>query len=236
VKRDIFVETQHVVALRNAVISALEAGKGYPAMVMTYGEAGTGKTMAAQSLYSEFGGFYQRVFEGMSLAAFLQELCYKVNGSQPHGANRCRQSLMASLGKARALFIDEADRLHVSCLEALRDIHDETGSPVILIGELGLPSRVSARNRINDRIPDAFRVHFDRIGKTDIALYASESADLALSPEAASVIHTETGGNFRRVHNAVLSLDNAARADGRRDIDADFARAVFSVNVKRGRA
>lgn len=234
-KRDIFVETQHVVSLRNAVTSALGAGRGYPAIVMNYGEAGAGKTIAAQSLYSEFGGFYQRAFEGMSLAAFLQELCYKVDGSRPHGSNRCRQGLLSRLGdRPRPLFVDEADRLHVSCLEALRDIHDETGSPIILIGEMGLPTKVNARSRINDRIPEAFRVYFNAITRTDVAMYAAEAADLSLSPEAAAVVHTETRGNFRRVHNAILTLENAARADGRREIDADFVRAALG--AKRGRA
>lgn len=227
-KRDVFIETQHVVSLRNAVTSALGAGRGYPAIVMNYGEAGAGKTIAAQMLYSRFGGYYQRAYEGMSLAAFLQELSYKVDGSRPHGTHRCRQRLLSRLeSKPRPLFIDEADRLHVSCLEALRDLHDETGSPVVLIGEMGLPTRVSARSRINDRIPEAFRVHFNEITMTDVSLYAAEAADLSLSPEAASVVHKETNGNFRRIHNAVLTLENAAKVDGRREINADFARVAF---------
>ena len=233
-KRDVFVETYSVVALRNAVKEAVEAGKGYPAMVMAYGEAGTGKTLAAQSLYSELGGLYVRAFEGMTLTAFLQDICNVVCKERPNTTNRCRNSLISKLNnKGITLFVDEADRLHVSCMEALRDLHDITGSPVVYIGEMGLPSRVNARSRINDRIPDSFRVHFEGITKSDVAMFAQEAADLMLSPEAAAFIHADTNGNFRRVHNAVLTLERAAKVKGVSEVDSDFVKAAMKQKRER---
>lgn len=228
-KRDCFVETSQVSALRDAVMSAKDAGEGFPAMVMAYGEPGTGKTKAARSMFAELGGVYLRALEGMTQSAFLQDLCFEVNGSRPHGAAKCKSSIMTTLKDGpMPLFVDEADRLHVSRLEDLRDIHDITGSPVILIGEMGLPTRVSARSRINDRIPQAFRVHFDSIGRTDIMLYAMKAANLALTPEAASVVDSHTKGNFRRVHNAMLTLEAAAKANATSEISADLARASLA--------
>ena len=235
-RRDVFVETNNVQALRTAVGSACGAGRGYPAMVMTYGEAGTGKTVAARMLFSEFGGVYLRAMEQMSQHAFLQELCFEVDGSRPHGSYRCKQTVLRRLDEAPApIFVDEADRLDIRRLEDLRDIHDVTGSPVVLIGEMGLPTRVNARTRINDRIPAALRVHFDSISRQDILLYAAQTADLRLTPEAAAHVHTATRGNFRRVHNAVLSIEGTARAAGTSDVDLAMCRAALGMGTPAGR-
>lgn len=236
-KRDAFVETSQVLALSDAVEGAMDAGEGFPAMVMVYGEAGTGKTRAARKLYSQHLGLYVRAMEGMTQAAFLQELCFELGRGRPHGSARCKSALVGQLrDDPRPLFIDEADRLHVSRLEDLRDIHDLTGSPVVLIGEMGLPTQVSARSRINDRIPEAFRVAYGAISVKDIMLYAREAADLALAPEAAKSIETYTKGNFRRVYNALLSLEAAARAARTKEVDADLAgQALGAARARRGR-
>lgn len=235
-RRDIVVETSQVTALREAVASALGAGPGFPAMVMAYGEAGTGKTVSARMLYVELGGYYLRALEGVTQAAFLQDLCFEVDGSRPHGSARSKAAILQRLEDEPApIFIDEADRLHVSRLEDLRDIHDITGSPVILIGELGLPTRVSARARINDRIPAAFRVSFGPVTRTDIMMYATKAASLTLTPEAGNTVFEHTRGNFRRVHNALLSLENAAKAAGTGQVGADMVRAVLEIGKTRGR-
>ena len=233
-KRDVVIEPAQVTALREAVSAALEAGAGNPAMVMTYGEAGTGKTIAAKLLYVELGGYYLRAMEGMSQAAFLQDLCFEVDGSRPHGSAKNKQTLLKRLTDYPApIFIDEADRLHVSRLEDLRDIHDITGAPIILVGEMGLPTKVSARTRINDRIPASFRVNFGAISRTDIMIYATKVAEITLSPEAGSVVYEATKGNFRRVYNTMLSLANATKASGKTEVSAEMARAVLASAKKR---
>lgn len=227
------LETQAMTALRTAVGEAMKAGAGFPAMIMAYGEAGTGKTIAATELHVEYGGIMIRAFEGMTLAGFLQELCSESGYGRPHGTARCRTILLKALEKPTLpIFVDEADRLHISCLEALRDLHDVCGCPVVLIGELGLPTRVSARSRINDRIPGAFRVKFDSISKKDVALYAQGAAGLTLSMEATVETHAATKGNFRKVYNAVMLLERAARARGTADVDAAMARAALGTGKK----
>ena len=229
-RKETFVETYSVLALRNAVSTAFEAGAGQPAMVMTYGEPGTGKTKAARALYAEHGGIYLRALESMTQNSFLQAICFEVDGTTPHGSARAKHAILGQLSdEPRPIFIDEADRLHVGRLEDLRDIHDITGSPIVLIGEMGLPTKVRARERINDRIPAAFRVEFGAITVQDILVFSKAAADLVLTPEAATLVNTETKGNFRRVYNAVLSLESAAKAAGSSDINAEICRAALGL-------
>lgn len=235
-KSEVFIETANVQRFRKAVGMAEDTIKGRPGMVAVWGEAGSGKTQAAQALYSE-NGVYLRALEGVTQAAFLQDLCFEVKGSRPHGAHRCKTEIISAFRNARTVvYVDEADRLDIRRIEDLRDIYDMTGCPVVLIGEQGLPTKLEARSRIIDRIPEELRVPFGKIERQDVALFALEAANLALSPEACALVHTEAQGNFRRVHNLVLSLESAARAAGTGDVPVEMVRAVLAKpQVKRNR-
>lgn len=227
-KKEIFIETKNVQLLRKAISAALDTEKGRPGMVAVWGEAGTGKTRAAQTIYAEIG-YYLRAMEGMSQCAFLQELCFEVKGIRPRGVHRCKTEIISELdGRREAIFVDEADRLNVSRIEDLRDIYDMTGCPVVLIGESGLLTKLEARSRIIDRIPESFRIAFGKIERMDVSLYAKKAAELNLTPEACALIHAEAKGNFRRVHNLMLSIESAAHALGQEAVDAELVRKTIS--------
>lgn len=233
-KKDVFIETHCVTALRDAVMSALAEGEGQPAMVMASGEAGTGKTRAARTLYAQSGGVYLRALEAMSQNAFLQEIAFELAGLRPHGVARAKREIVSRLRDDPCpIYIDEADRLHISRLEDLRDIHDVTGSPVVMIGETALPARLTARARINDRIPGAYRVAFDAITPGDVLAFAAQAAGLRLSPEALALVYKETRGNFRRVHNAIQILEAAAKTAGVHDVSAELCRAALAAKSNR---
>lgn len=223
-----FIETSQVTELRQAIKDAMAAGVGKPNIVMPYGPAGTGKTWAARKLYVELGGYYLRVLEGMSQHAFLQELCREITGTEPSRSIQCKKAIIAKLEEdPKPIFIDEIERMPVGRLEDMRDIADITGAPPVFVGEMVLLSRVAARERINDRIPQAFRIMFNEIKAKDIMVYAMKAADLTLTPEAGAVVCDCTNGNFRRVDNAVFSLKKAAKAAGTKKISADMARQVL---------
>jgi len=230
--KTVFIETSNVQQLRKVVANARDVERGRPGMVAVWGEAGCGKTEAARALYAE-AGYYLRALEGVTQHGFLQDLCFEVKACRPYGAHRCKMELVHALENSRdPIFVDEADRLDVRRIEDLRDIYDLTGCPVILLGEQGLPSRLEARSRIIDRIPEEFRISFQKITLPDVALYAMEAADLRLSTEACALVHAQTKGNFRRVHNAVLSLESAARAVGSGEVSGDMARATLQQHKK----
>lgn len=234
-KRDVFVETEQISVLRAAVREALEAGLGWPSLVMAWGDAGTGKTIAARKLYVEVGGYYLRALEGMSQCAFLQDLCYEVTGTRPHRSADAKQAIIRALGQTSApIFLDEIDRLPVGRMEDLRDINDLTGAPIVLIGEGTLPTKVAARERIDDRIPETFRVHFGAVSHKDIMLFARQAANLTLEPEATRVVFEATRGVFRRLHNAVLSLERAARAKRTETISGEMAAQILRPGKRQG--
>ncbi|MGE4552905.1 MAG: AAA family ATPase [Desulfovibrionaceae bacterium] len=223
----VFIETENVSRFRAVMRQALDTERGRPGMVCVWGSAGLGKTLAAEQFYAQHGGAYVRVWEDWTQQAMLQAICYELTGSRPHGADRCKWRIVEALHDApRVIYVDEADRLHMRRIEDLRDIYVYTGTPIVLIGEPGLPVKLSAHARVDDRIPAEYRVEFQGITATDVLLYAQEAAGLALTPEACALTAKTTKGNFRRVHNMLLSLEQAAAAAETVEVDAEMVRRL----------
>jgi DNA transposition AAA+ family ATPase len=227
VKKGIFIETENVNRFEAVMRQAADTERGRPGMVCVWGAAGLGKTLAAERHYAQHGGAYVRVWEDWSQQAFLQAVCFELTGARPHGADRCKWAICESLADTRrVIYVDEADRLNIKRIEDLRDIYVYTGVPIVLIGEPGLPTKLTARSRVDDRIPAEYRVEFAGVSTTDVMLYAQEAAGLALTPEACAQVAKATKGNFRRVHNMLLSLEQVAAAADTVDISAEMVRRV----------
>lgn len=226
-RKGIFIETENVNRFESVMRQALDTEKGRPGMVCVYSAAGLGKTLAAERHYAQHGGAYVRVWEDWTQQAMLQAICFELTGTRPHGADRCKWAIVEALAdNRRVIYVDEADRLNIRRIEDLRDIYVYTGTPIVLIGELGLPTTLAGRARVDDRIPSEYRVEFTGISSTDVMLYAQESAGLSLTPEACAQVAKATKGNFRRVHNMMLSLEQAALAAETVEINAEMVRGL----------
>lgn len=226
-KKGVFIETQNVARFRSAMRTLSDVEKGEPGLAIVRGRAGRGKTMATLAHHCENGGVYLRVWQDWSQFAFLQSLCFEVKGIRPHGANDCKVQIMDALEQdPRTLYVDEADRLHMGRIEDLRDIHDVTGCPVVLIGEEGLYPKVNARRRIWSRVTQD--IEFGAVTVDDVLLYGLEAADLRLSPEACHLVAKRADGDFRLVHVDMLALEQAAKASQTDKVNAKMVQSLPS--------
>jgi hypothetical protein len=217
-RRDVFIETHNVGALRRAMSVLTDTERGQPGIGVVQGEAGRGKTMAATEWHAVNGGVFLRAMEGWTQHAFMQSLTWELTGDRPTGVERCRQRLMRQLGDTpQVIIVDEADRLQIGRIEDLRDIHDMTGCPVLLIGEEGLYPRLHARRRIYSRVTQV--VDFQPVSAEDCLLFAHQAAALHLTPEAAHRLAQIAGGSFRMVFGFLLRLEDYAKAQQCDDVD-----------------
>ena len=112
-------------------------------------------------------------------------------------------------------------------IEDLRDIHDETGSPICLIGEPKLyTNTIALRGRIANRIPPEYRITFGPLSVRDLSIFAMQAAGLTLNPEAAQIIHERASATFRWAFGLIESLEQIAAAAGTKTIDAELAGQV----------
>ena len=230
--RDVIIDTEAKTAFNDAVESCCGSDKALSGFILAYGQAGRGKSVAADGYHcSRNTGAYVRVWQNWSQSAFLQRLLFEVRGSNEdmprHNGNRCKEIIVRLLqDKRQPLFIDEADRLHIDRIEDLRDIHEMTGVPVILIGEDGLLGLLSERRRIWSRVVHS--VAFGPINGSEVGTYARQAAGLLIKSELCVRIAEKSEGDFRLVRNMMLMLEEAAKAAGSLDVDAAMLDFVFS--------
>ena len=234
--REVIIPTDATARFNTAVDAVVDADKGASGFVLAYGQAGRGKSVAADQYHFQRGGAYVRVWEGWSQSAFLQRVLFEVrgkNGELPRStANRSKQQIVELLERDRKpLFVDEADRLAISRIEDLRDIHEMTGVPIILIGEEGIFGLLSERRRIWSRV--AHEVEFGPISPAEVALYAMQAAGLDISPALSAEIAKKTEGDFRLVRNMMILLEKAAKASGSFTVDAKMLETVLTARTWR---
>ena len=228
--KSVFIETENVTRFNNATKRAVDFQRGRPGMMMITAPTGYGKTVAAQHAHADpnSGGYYLRAWENMSQCAFLQKFSFEVTGTEPRSSAACKRAIIDALEKRPAMvFVDEADRLAIGRIEDLRDIHDETGSPICLIGEPKLyTNTIALRGRIANRIPPEYRITFGPLSVRDLSIFAMQAAGLALNPEAAQIIHERASATFRWAFGLIESLEQIAAAAGAKTIDAELAGQV----------
>ena len=234
--RETIIETGAMTRFDNAVDEVVGAGRNLSGFVLAYGQAGRGKSVAADRYHIQRGGAYVRVWQGWSQTSFLQRLLFEVRGKNMdmprHTGNRCKELIVSLLEENRQpIFIDEADRLKIDRIEDLRDIHEMTGAPVILIGEEGIFGLLSERRRIWSRV--AYEVEFGPISPSEVTMYAMQAAGLEVPLALASEITQKTEGDFRLVRTLCLLLEKSARAGGSFTVDQAMLDTALSAHTWR---
>jgi len=136
------------------------------------------------------------------------------------------------------VIIDEAERLHTSALELVRDIFDRTGMGVILIGMPGMEKRLSRYPQLYSRVGFAHHYrplqgdeltfvltrHWRRLG---LALDDADFTDV----QALASIARITGGNFRLLHRLFVQIGRILKINGLSVITDEVVEAARSTLV-----
>ncbi|MGE4406080.1 AAA family ATPase [Pseudomonas sp.] len=135
---------------------AMDRDPRLPGMVCFHGPSGWGKSTSASYAYQKLGAYYIECRSTMTKKTFLAELL-KEMGVMPErtiGAMYA-QAVSELQASGRPLIIDEMDYLvQKSAVDIVRDLHDETGAAIALIGEEKLPRKLQRWERFHGRILD----------------------------------------------------------------------------------
>ncbi|WP_035243976.1 AAA family ATPase [Desulfonatronovibrio hydrogenovorans] len=225
--KNYFLETKNVLAFREAMKVLSDAKKGQPGLGVVWGQAGRGKTECAREYCVKTGAVYVRVMQDWTPRAMLAAICFEVNGSDPSRSDVAKRTIINFLESERLpLLIDEADRLRPALIEHLRDLHDMSGAPVVMVGEEALLPMIESRRRLWSRVTQC--VEFGPIEQEDILLFALKAASLKLNPEAAQAVRKRSGGDFRLVWRDVQTLERLARANKLEIIGQDAVESLPS--------
>ncbi|MCI1272916.1 MAG: AAA family ATPase [Clostridiaceae bacterium] len=194
----------------------------------SYGEAGLGKTKTALYLSIKFDAIYIRTTNSMTPKWLLEEIVKELDEiPRFYTADIFRQCVNALKEKPQMIIVDEIDYLlaDFKAIETLRDLHDKTGVPIILVGMNLAKLKLKKHTHLFDRISEIY--HFEKFNLEDIKQIVSELSEVAIQNEAIKIIHKKATG-FRQLVRIIDNFERVAEANGLSAIDENIAEEVLN--------
>lgn len=196
------------------------------------GPSGYGKSVASQYVMNKLGAKYVEARSFWTQKAFCEAMLKELGVDRPRGTiSRMMEEIIDIMGDdpRRPLLIDEADKLvDKNMIELVRDIHETTGVPIILVGEENLPTKLKAFERVDNRILG--RVLAEKCGLDDAEHLAKiRCPGVKLAPDLLGHIVQQTKGNARRIATTLHNVKVFAVNEGVAALDlAAYRGGVFT--------
>jgi len=223
--KKILIDTKRVLAFREAIKVVEDTVKGQPGIMVAWGYTGRGKTSCVEKYATDTGAVYLYVENELTPLTLLKQICLELNGMEPTQKARAKRIIAEELDDTpRTIIIDEADKLCINCIEHLRDIHDMTGIPLILVGEPKIYATLHARKRIWRRVTRT--VEFGPVTLEDIMVLGFKACDLKIKPDAASLMLKRCKGDFRLLYHDLRDLEILAKNNSLKEIEQDLVQTI----------
>lgn len=214
---------KNVMNLRASYEALAQRDHGVEGMGLVHGFTGAGKTTAIAWLVNQVEGVYVRAQATWTPSAMLGALMQELGAAPIHRGSAAMVTFIVTklVERGRPLFIDEADYLlgNLKMLESLRDIHDLSKSPVILIGMEGIEKRLVHRQQLARRITQW--VEFLPADLDDARVLADTVCEVELDDDLLAALHAAAKGSAGLMVNGMARIEALAKANGWKKIDAD---------------
>uniref|UniRef100_UPI0026F2AC70 AAA family ATPase n=1 Tax=Thiohalomonas denitrificans TaxID=415747 RepID=UPI0026F2AC70 len=176
---------KNVSRLKAAGDALVQREPGMPGMGLIWGPTGYGKTTAATWFINQVHGVYVRAISLWSPKSMLAALARELD-LDPKGMNNGEtlEAIVQRLAETgRPIFIDEADYVveKATLTNALRDIHDLSTAPVILIGMHGIEKRIRKNPQFTGRVSQW--VAFEGLDIDDARLLANGLCEVQVADD-----------------------------------------------------
>lgn len=233
------VRVKNVVRLNQIMQALMGRAVGLPGMAAVEGATGAGKTTGAAWLRNRVDAVYVRAEALWTPTAMLGTILEELGGAASRQTAPMLQDIKARFRRTgRPLLLDEADYVVANgrLVETLRDIHDQTGVPVMLIGMTGLRKTIGGRAQLAGRI--AQWVDFQPADLADTELLARELCEVTLAEDLLAIVHGETRGEVRLIVTALSRIEEFGQTRGLETVTAaDWGdEPLFYAQGKAGRA
>lgn len=223
----IFVKTQNVRNFIGLVENLINKPKNIPKMGLVYGEPGLGKSQTALWLACKYDGIYLRASNLMTGRWLLEEIVKELD-EIPRFLTSDNFNIVVKKLKQnqQVIFIDEIDYLmnNYKTIETLRDIHDETGCPIIFIG-MGLAHRKLERYKhLYDRFSEILK--FETFGVNDLSQIINQLSEISFTSDAIEYIHTKYN-RFRQIVQLINQMEIFAKDNNLTEINMEVISQII---------
>ena len=225
--KKVFVKTKNVKQLISMMNRLKEREDGVPGMGLVYGEPGLGKSQTALWLACKYDGIYLRASNLMTGRWLLEEMVKELD-EIPRFLTSDNFNIVVKKLKQnpQVIFIDEIDYLmnNYKTIETLRDIHDETGCPIIFIG-MGLAHRKLERYKhLYDRFSEILK--FEIFGVNDLSQIFGQLSEIPFTHDAVEYIHSKFN-RFRQIVQLINQLEIVAKENNLTEITKEIVEDII---------
>ncbi len=225
-----FVITKNIKKFMSLATNLETCSINVPKMGLVYGEPGLGKTHTMIWWTTQNDAIYIRANNQMSNRWLLEELLSELGETPRLKAssmfNQCVEKLKMS---PQTIVVDEIDYLMSAkskCIETLRDIHDRTDVPIILVG-MGLANKKLARYKhLYDRISE--KIMFEPFDFKDLKVIVRELSEIKITDEAIKLAFNNIN-RFRQIVKTIEAIEILAKRNDVEIVDDKFIKGVFDV-------
>lgn len=213
--RSKIVPISNVARLADAGDALLNRAPGMPGMGLCFGDSGLGKTTAIAWLATRQHGVFVRAMSTSTPTSLLESICRELHIASRNRIAHTVEAIVNELAKTgRPLFVDEADYVvqQARLIDTLRDVHDLSSVPVILIGMAGIDRRISLSPQLSGRM--AQWVEFKPTHVADAKLLAKELCEVAVADDLVSELHARAVGVVRNIVVGLGKIEQHARSRG----------------------
>ena len=225
--KKIFVKTQNVKNFIGLVENLISKPKNISKMGLVHGEPGLGKSQTAFWLAYKYDGIYLRASNLMTGRWLLEEIVKELDEIPIFLTSDNFNIVVKKLKQSpRVIFIDEIDYLmnNYKTIETLRDIHDETGCPIIFIG-MGLAHRKLERyEHLYDRFSEILK--FETFGVNDLSQIIGQLSEIKFTLESIEYIYTKYN-RFRQIVQLVNQMETFAKDNNLAEITKEIAEQII---------
>lgn len=218
--KKVFVKTNNVKRFITMMNNLQNRAEGVPGIGLVYGEPGLGKTQAIKWWAFKNDAILIRCNQMMSARWLLKEILDYMSEIKPYSISDSFNEVIRNLILTpRVLIVDEVDYLTMDknkSIEILRDIHDKTNIPVVLVGMTNAHSRLKKFSHLYDRLSEI--VKFERFSKADIKTIVKELSEIELTDCAIKYIYSNLN-RFRQIVKVINKAETIAKANGLSSID-----------------
>lgn len=221
--KNIFVKTKNVKSFISLANKLKNIKNNVPKIGLVFGEPGLGKTNAILWWAIQQDALIITAKNGMTPRWFLKDLVSEL-GEAPKilVADLFEQAVAKLVENPRMLIVDEIDYLinNTRAIETIRDLHDETGIPILLVGMGVVDKKLSRYKHLFDRIIEIYKfVSFDF---EDVKIIVNTLSEIPFEDSAIEVIYQKSN-RFRQIVKLILRFENLAKTNGYQEITKHIA-------------
>lgn len=223
----VFVRTKNVKKFVALMEEVKQLPANIPKIVLVFGEYGLGKSETIKWWTFKNDCIYVRANQGMTSRWLLSEIAEELGEEAfwhiQDTFNLVEQKLKQN---PKPLIIDEVDYLVTNnVIEILRDLHDRTGCPMILVGMVNIDKKLSRYPHLKDRIYKTFK--FEPYAKQDIKQILSELSEIQITNDGLEYLATRHN-QFRQIVKLINKIEKFAIINDLTELNETNLRSILS--------